>query len=262
MLIQPIPVKDNVYNQGSADTYRNSGAISKIFPDHWASHSPRHGGYLIFHSVVIVSDLIVVQAVVPSEIWFQITDTHGDFLFSFCSPVELKLHSFHVCNSTKFFVQSARALVVLLRLCFLPQLVVKMLQKLRTLKGVSLSHVLAAWVRIMKPSRADWLAVLKELKKLNNPAHLELAGHFELANKTFEEIKLLGLPLDKRSCGSTVMVYIRAGMPEQGEILLREMDELEIFAGSEVCKALLRAYSMIGNTEGAQRVFNAIQFAG
>ncbi|PQQ06883.1 pentatricopeptide repeat-containing protein [Prunus yedoensis var. nudiflora] len=40
------------------------------------------------------------------------------------------------------------------------------------------------------------------------------------------------------------------------------MDAQEIYAGSEVYKALLRAYSMVGDTEGAQRVFNAVQLAG
>jgi pentatricopeptide repeat protein len=88
------------------------------------------------------------------------------------------------------------------------------------------------------------------------------AGHLKLAEDTFEEIKLLGQQLDKRSYGSMIMTYIRAGMPDQGESLLLEMDAQEIYAGSEVYKALLRAYSMIGDTEGAQRVFNALQLAG
>ena len=58
-----------------------------------------------------------------------------------------------------------------------------------------------------------------------------------------------------------IMAYIRAGMPDKGEVLLREMDAQGIYAGSEVYKALLRAYSMVGDTDGAQRVFDAIQCA-
>ncbi|KAK9287324.1 hypothetical protein L1049_015739 [Liquidambar formosana] len=40
-----------------------------------------------------------------------------------------------------------------------------------------------------------------------------------LAEETFEEIKLLGQPLHKRSYGSIIIAYIRAGMPDQGELL-------------------------------------------
>ena len=87
-------------------------------------------------------------------------------------------------------------------------------------------------------------------------------GNLNMAEETFEELKVLGQPLDKRSYGSMIMAYIRAGVPERGENLLREMDSQEIYAGSEVYKALLRVYSMSGNVEGAQRVFDAIQLAG
>ncbi|KAG7531238.1 Pentatricopeptide repeat [Arabidopsis suecica] len=59
-----------------------------------------------------------------------------------------------------------------------------------------------------------------------------------------------------------IMAYIRAGVPEKGESLLREMDSQEICAGREVYKALLRDYSMGGDAEGAKRVFDAVQIAG
>ncbi|KAL2514981.1 Pentatricopeptide repeat-containing protein [Forsythia ovata] len=58
------------------------------------------------------------------------------------------------------------------------------------------------------------------------------------------------------------MAYIRAGMLDRGESVLKEMEAQEIYAGREVYKALLRAYSMIGDSLGAQRVFDAIQLAG
>ncbi|KAK6920254.1 Pentatricopeptide repeat [Dillenia turbinata] len=185
---------------------------------------------------------------------------------------------------------------------------------------ICLSDLLGAWVKIMKPRRADWLTVLKELKRIDNPLLLQVAelalldeanvqdytkivrgyakqnrvqdaestllemktsgficdqviltamvdmygkaGNLKLAEETFEHIMLLGQPLDKRSYGSIIMAYIRAGMPDRGEILIREMEAQEINAGSEVFKALLRAYSMAGDSEGAQRVFDAIQLSG
>ena len=67
------------------------------------------------------------------------------------------------------------------------------------------------------------------------------AGNLNQAEETFEELKLLGHTLDKRAYGSMIMAYIRAGMPDKGEVLLREMDAQGIYAGSEVYKALLRA---------------------
>lgn len=37
-----------------------------------------------------------------------------------------------------------------------------------------LPDVLSGWVSIMKPTRADWLAVLKELKAMDHPLHLQV----------------------------------------------------------------------------------------
>lgn len=38
----------------------------------------------------------------------------------------------------------------------------------------SLSDLLAFWVRSMKPRRADWLRVLKELRLLEHPLYLKV----------------------------------------------------------------------------------------
>jgi hypothetical protein len=53
-------------------------------------------------------------------------------------------------------------------ICFSPQ------------KG-SLSDLLAAWVRIMKPRRADWLAILKELRTMDHPLYLEVLLTFSFS---------------------------------------------------------------------------------
>lgn len=34
--------------------------------------------------------------------------------------------------------------------------------------------LLAAWVKVMKPRRADWLSVLKEMKRMENPLFMEV----------------------------------------------------------------------------------------
>lgn len=36
------------------------------------------------------------------------------------------------------------------------------------------SDLLGAWVKIMKPTRGDWLSVLKELKRMDHPLYLEV----------------------------------------------------------------------------------------
>ncbi|KAL8137921.1 hypothetical protein V2J09_003922 [Rumex salicifolius] len=187
----------------------------------------------------------------------------------------------------------------------------------------NLLDLVAFWVRVMKPIRADWLAVLKQLSDVDHPLFLQVfdyalseesfepnvrdytkmihlyakqnrlqdaentfssmtqrgmvcdqvtlttmihmyskAGNFEKAKEIFDEMKLLGQPLDKRSYGSMIMACIRAGFPNQGEALVLEMEGEEVYAGREVYKALLRAYSMNGDCEGAQRVFDAIQLSG
>ncbi|KAK7317163.1 hypothetical protein RJT34_01158 [Clitoria ternatea] len=41
------------------------------------------------------------------------------------------------------------------------------------------------------------------------------AAHLDRAKEYFEEIKLLGEHMDKRSYGSMIMAYISAGMPEE-----------------------------------------------
>ncbi|XP_078438121.1 tetratricopeptide repeat (TPR)-like superfamily protein [Wolffia australiana] len=184
--------------------------------------------------------------------------------------------------------------------------------------------LLSAWAKAMKPRRADWLSVLKELETSDNPLFLQVfqlalledsfeanardytkimgflgrtgrfhdaetvflamqgrdlvpdqvamtlmvnlyskAGKFDLAKEAFEKIRLLtdDNP-DKRAYGAMIMAYVRAGMAEEGEMLLREMDSREISACREVYKALLRAYAMAGDCDGAQRVFDAVQLAG
>jgi hypothetical protein len=43
-----------------------------------------------------------------------------------------------------------------------------------------LCDVLGAWVKIMKPTRADWLSVLKELKNMDHRLYLEVFCIFYL----------------------------------------------------------------------------------
>ena len=42
----------------------------------------------------------------------------------------------------------------------------------------TLSELLTAWARIMKPRRADWLAVLKQLKLMEHPLYIQVFNSF------------------------------------------------------------------------------------
>lgn len=41
-------------------------------------------------------------------------------------------------------------------------------------EAFSLSDLLAEWIRVMKPRRADWLAILKHLKTINHPLYIQV----------------------------------------------------------------------------------------
>jgi hypothetical protein len=47
-------------------------------------------------------------------------------------------------------------------------------------RSENLGVVLAFWVKAMKPKRADWLLVLKELKAMESPLLAEVSLHFSL----------------------------------------------------------------------------------
>ncbi|KAK9265439.1 hypothetical protein L1049_012383 [Liquidambar formosana] len=70
------------------------------------------------------------------------------------------------------------------------------------------------------------------------------AGDLKLAEETFEEIKLLGQLLHKRSYGSIITAYVRAGMPDRGELLN--------LCGKGSLQGIAKSI-MIGDVEGAQR---------
>lgn len=50
----------------------------------------------------------------------------------------------------------------------------------------SLCELLADWGRIMKPCRADWLAVLKELRVKDHPIYLQVFAFYWLYRDSFK----------------------------------------------------------------------------
>lgn len=66
----------------------------------------------------------------------------------------------HISRLPKNMTNRCRALMKQL-ICFSPE-------------KTNLSILLAAWVRSMKPVRADWLVVLKEMGNMNHPLRFEV----------------------------------------------------------------------------------------
>lgn len=67
----------------------------------------------------------------------------------------------------------------------------------------SMSDLLRSWVKLMKPTRADWLSVLKELKIREHPVYLEVFHILSLLDillvLRFEAIQTIQI-----ACGSAV----------------------------------------------------------
>lgn len=100
----------------------------------------------------------------------QITKLQEDFRPTF-RWIEIDLNEIndaqrnHIARLPKKLTNRCRALMKQL-ICFSPE----------KSTSSSLSLLLSAWVRSMKPVRADWLVVLKELDNINHPLRLQVYG--------------------------------------------------------------------------------------
>ncbi|KAI6668282.1 hypothetical protein NL676_019396 [Syzygium grande] len=117
----------------------------------------------------------------------------------------------------------------------------------------SLSDVLAAWVRIMKPSRADWLAVLKELKKLNHPVHLEVA-ELALLEESFEA--------NVRDYTKLIHWYGKKDQLQDAEKALLAMKQRGFICDQVTLTAMVDMYSKAGHFELANKTFEEIKLLG
>ncbi|KAH0980432.1 hypothetical protein GBA52_007609 [Prunus armeniaca] len=113
----------------------------------------------------------------------------------------------------------------------------------------SLCELLAAWVRAMKPSRAHWLAVLKELRIRDHPLYLQVAeiavieesfeanlhdytkiihgygkqNRIEDAVKTLSNMKARGFTCDQVTLTAMIDMYSKAGHVKLAEETFEEV---------------------------------------
>ncbi|KAI3412584.1 uncharacterized protein J3R85_017169 [Psidium guajava] len=117
----------------------------------------------------------------------------------------------------------------------------------------TLSDVLAAWVKIMKPSRANWLAVLKELKKLNHPAYLEVA-ELALLEESFEA--------NVRDYTKLIHWYGKQNQLQDAENTLLAMKQRGFTCDQVTLTAVVDMYSKAGHFELASKTFEEIKLLG
>ncbi|KAH7863292.1 hypothetical protein Vadar_015803 [Vaccinium darrowii] len=136
----------------------------------------------------------------------------------------------------------------------------------------SLPLLLASWVGIMKPRRADWLSVLKELERLDHPMLLEVAEHalleesFEAnvrdytkiingygkqnrlqdAQNTLLAMKTRGVPCDQVTLTALIHMYGKAGNLKLAEDTYEEMKLLGVPLDKRSYGAMIMAYVRAG----------------
>ncbi|GAA0163527.1 hypothetical protein LIER_19370 [Lithospermum erythrorhizon] len=116
-----------------------------------------------------------------------------------------------------------------------------------------LSALLSLWVRSMKPKRADWLAVLKELSKLDHPLYFEVV---ELA--LFEE----SFEANVRDYTKLIHGYAMQNRLQEAESALMAMKRRGFVCDQVTLTALVHMYSKAGNHKLAEDTFQAMKLLG
>lgn len=117
----------------------------------------------------------------------------------------------------------------------------------------SLSDLLGAWVRIMKPRRADWLAILKELNFIDHPLFLEV---FELA--------LLDESFEANIRDYTKMIHLHAKHDriQDAENVLLMMSERGLPCDQVTLTTMVHMYSKAGHFKLAEETFEEMKLLG
>ncbi|CAL0302944.1 unnamed protein product [Lupinus luteus] len=117
----------------------------------------------------------------------------------------------------------------------------------------STSDLLAAWVKIMKPIRADWLSVLKELKTMGHPFYIKVAEH-ALLEESFET--------DVRDYTKIIHYYGDNNQLEDAENLLTAMKQRGFICDQIILTAMINIYSKAGHLDRAEEYFEEIKLLG
>ncbi|KAL6128889.1 hypothetical protein ACLB2K_072242 [Fragaria x ananassa] len=117
----------------------------------------------------------------------------------------------------------------------------------------SLCEVLNAYVSIMKPSRADWLAVLKELRIKGHPLYLQVA-EIAVLDDSFEP--------NVRDYTKIIHGYGKRNRIEDAESTLLNMKSRGFVCDQVTLTAMIDMYSKAGHLKLAEDTFEDIKLLG
>ncbi|XP_020218652.1 pentatricopeptide repeat-containing protein At1g01970 [Cajanus cajan] len=117
----------------------------------------------------------------------------------------------------------------------------------------SIYDLLESWVRIMKPTRADWLSVLKELRTTGHPVYLEVAKH-ALLEESFEA--------SIRDYTKIIHYYGKHNLLEDAENFLTLMKQRGFFCDQVILTTMVHMYSKAGHHDRAKEYFEEIKLLG
>ncbi|CAL9782475.1 unnamed protein product [Musa acuminata subsp. burmannicoides] len=116
-----------------------------------------------------------------------------------------------------------------------------------------LSLLLAAWVKVMKPRRADWLAILKEIKRMENPLLFEVMEYALLEN-SFEA--------NVRDYTKLIDLYAKQNLLENAENSFQAMIKRGFPCDQVTLTVLIHMYSKAGRLDRAKEAFEEIKLLG
>ncbi|KAF4390124.1 hypothetical protein G4B88_005042 [Cannabis sativa] len=117
----------------------------------------------------------------------------------------------------------------------------------------SLSELLGAWVKIMKPRRADWLVVLKQLKLMDHPLYLEVAS-LALVEDSFEA--------NIRDYTKIIHGHGKQNQLKDAEKTLATMRSRGFICDQVILTTFIHMYSKAGNLELAEETFEELKLLG
>ncbi|KAJ8511057.1 hypothetical protein OPV22_001491 [Ensete ventricosum] len=110
--------------------------------------------------------------------------------------------------------------------------------------------LLAAWVKAMKPRRADWLAILKEIKRMENP-HLFEVMEYALLENSFEA--------NVRDYTKLIDLYAKRNLLENAENSFQAMQKRGFPCDQVTLTVLINMYSKAGHLDRAKEAFEEIK---
>ncbi|XP_074307314.1 pentatricopeptide repeat-containing protein At1g01970 [Silene latifolia] len=113
-----------------------------------------------------------------------------------------------------------------------------------------LSDLLSAWVFIMKPIRADWLSVLKELKFLDHPLFVEISG-LVLLEESFEG--------NIRDYTKMIHQYAKLERLQDAENVLLTMSKRGLTCDQVTLTTMIHMYSKAGHFKLAEATFEEMK---